>query len=702
MKLRLDTPLALLVFTMFLAPIIGGQVSNDASMAEGLFDAIFGGTAAPLLTHAFLFLPITIALGLLFRRQVVQVPNAGVATSLCLFFGMLSATVLLSAFRLTSLATAAQWLAYAVAFIVAVGAAGRQTGPLAIVTAIFAGSVVMSMRGLLEYGAVKAEDPTWRIFAGWINPNATAGMLLVGFFAGLVTLALAKDRLVALLSGVGMALVGLALALTQSKGALAVLVIVLALFGVLILTLPRGEAKKQTFVRTAGAIGAIVLLVGLVQFSAKPPASGAAGGISRIVQSQATSEQSAGFRLLLWKGALDLIKRNPAGGYGIGAYSFESSRSGRNTQTVYAHQSFLQLAVEGSFLLPAILLLSGALWIRLVFRGWSKLPLDRRILQAGIFSAVSAVVGHSLVDSDLYYFGIGLSFFVLLGLGLLLSGDAVAPEFAPKPARWVGTAGAAFIAFVLLYVGYVEYGRSEARALLAQRDLQGAAQKLASVRGIAPFDGEAWYLTARSSTNPNDLLQAAEKAAEFKPTPRIYRFLAQVYDAQGRPADAMVQLRFALMRDPNNLAALAMLANLQAKAGNEAERVKTLQRLIKVEDTEYFKIRSVPELVFTQTYEARAQLAEKLKGQEKIAMLQPAIDGYLEYVARTVPSIKRQTMGNPNGDFSGETVEGAKTKLQFAAEAASVLAADYRALGDVERAKAAEDAVGVFTGAFDK
>lgn len=702
MKIRLDAPLALLVVSMFLAPIIGGQVSNDASIAEGLIDALFGGASAPLLSHTLLFLPIAIAMVLLCRRQVVQVPNATLATTLFLFFGLLAATVMLSAFRLTSLATAAQWLAYAIAFLVAVGASGRKTGPQAIMGALFAGSVIMSMRGLTEYGAVKAEDPTWRIFAGWINPNATACMLLVGFFAGLVTLSTAKDRLVVLLSGVGMALVGLALALTQSKGALAVLVVVLGLFLVLILTLPKGEAKGTVVKRSAGSLVAILALVALVQVSAKAPAGGAPGaGISRVVQAQATSEQSAGFRLLLWKGALDLVKRNPAG-YGIGAYSFESARSGRNTQTVYAHQSFLQLATEGSFALPALLLISGVLWLRLIFRGWAKLPTERRIVQAGIFAAVAAVVGHSFVDSDLYYFGIGLSFFVLLGLGLLLSGDAVAPEYAPKAARWAGSGGAVFIVMLLAYVGYLEYGRSEARGLLAQGNVGMAAQTLAGVRGLAPFDGEAWYLSARSASSQQEMLQAAERAAEFKPTPRVHRFLAQIYDAQGRIPDAMVQLRFALMRDPNNLLALSQLAALYAKTGDEVERENTLRRLIKVEETEYFKIRSVPELVFTQTYEARILLARKLKGREKVAMMQPAIDGYLEYVARTVPSIKRQTMGNPNGDFSGETVAGAKAKLQFAADAALELAADYRALGDAERAKAAEEAAAAFTGAFDK
>lgn len=703
MKTRIDTPLALLLVAMFLAPIIGGQVSNDVALSDGLLDALFGGTSAPLLTHALIFFPIALALGFLFRRQVVQVPNSTLATSLFLFFGALAGTVLLSAFKFTSLATAAQWLAYAIAFLVAVGAAGRRTGPFAVVAAIFAGCVVMSMRGLLEYGAVKAEDPTWRIFAGWINPNATAGMLLVGFFAGVATLSLAKDRMVSLISGVGVALVGLALALTQSKGAIAVLFVALAIFGVLVLTLPKGEVKGNAFKRTLGSLVAVVVLVSLMQVSAKPAAGGGSSGgsLSRVVQSQATSEQSAGFRLLLWKGALDLVKKNPAG-YGIGSYAFESARSGRNTQTVYAHQAFLQLAVEGSFVLPALLLLSGILWIRLVFRGWRKLPAERQLLQAGIFSAVSAVIAHSLVDSDLYYFGIGLSFFVLLGLGLLLSGDAVAPEFAPKPVRLIGTLGGAFVALLLLYVGYVEYGRSEARTLLAGRDLLGAQQKLDGIRGIAPFDGEAWYLTARTSTSPDALRNAAERAAEYKPTPRIHRFLAQVYEAQGRVPEAMAQLRYALMRDPNNLSALSMLAQFNEKIGNELEWKSTLQRLIKVEDTDYFKIRSVPELVFTQTYEARVLLARKVAGREKIALLRPAIDGYLDYVRRTVPSIKRQTQGNPNGDFSGETVELAKTKLQFAAEAARELAAAYRTVGDAEGVKAAEEAEGAFAGAFDK
>ncbi|MGV3616995.1 MAG: O-antigen ligase family protein [Fimbriimonas sp.] len=702
MKVRLDTPLVLLTVSIFLAPLIGGQVSLDASGFPSPLAILLGGAETPLLTHAFLTLPIVFAFALLLRRQVVQVPNATMATTLLLFFGLLAATGLLSAFRLTSIATTAEWLAYALAFLTAVGATGRKLGPLTIATASFAGCVLLAMRGLLEYGEMKAIDPTWRIFAGWVNPNATAAMLLVGFFLGLAVLALAKDRLAVLMSGLGVALIGLGIVLTQSKGALLVLFVALLVFGLAVLSTGKSEARGTTVKRTLSAVAVLALLAFAIQMRSAPPAGtgGTTSGISRVTQAGATSEQSAGFRTLLWKGALAMARKNPAG-YGIGTYRFESGRSGLHTQTFYTHNAFLQLATEGSFVLPLLFFIAGGLWIRLAFRGWSKLPADRRILQAGVFSAVSAVVGHSLIDSDLYYFGVGLTFFVLLGVGLLLSADAVAPEFAPKPVRGIGTVGGFAVVFVLLYVGVAEFQRAEARGRISMRDAQGAAAALASARSMVPFDGEAWYLTAQIAPTDSERREAAERAASLAPTTRNIRLFARQLAAENRIPEAITQLQFALVRDPNNLPTLAQLAEFQGLVGNVQETEATLKRLVAVEQTSYFKIRSLPELVPTETYLARIQLARNATGKAKVDLLQPAIDGFSEYLAKTIPMVKRMAAADPPSDFGGENRAKAEEKLARAAEGARELAAAYRALGDPRLAEAAESAAAGFTGAFE-
>ncbi len=79
----------------------------------------------------------------------------------------------------------------------------------------------------------------------------------------------------------------------------------------------------------------------------------------------------------------------------------------------------------------------------------------------------------------------------------------------------------------------------------------------------------------------------------------------------------------------------------------------------------------------------------------KIALLQPAVDGFKQYLTLTVPSIKRFAQ-NPDGplSFGGETLETAKQKLDDAAAAAKALADAYRTTGGAAEASAADaDAV---------
>ena len=69
------------------------------------------------------------------------------------------------------------WTSWAVAlgsFLAIIAVAGRGTGVKWVLGAIVLAIVAMSLRGAMEYGDMRAIDPTWRIFAGYQNPNAAA------------------------------------------------------------------------------------------------------------------------------------------------------------------------------------------------------------------------------------------------------------------------------------------------------------------------------------------------------------------------------------------------------------------------------------------------------------------------------------------------------------------------------------------------
>lgn len=696
-----DAPQLLIAVALFLAPLIGGQLSTDASPLDDLIGVLTGDAAAPLLTHALLFLPIVAAVLLLMRRRVVQVPSGPIGGLLLGFFGLIALTVSTSTYRLPSLSTAVEWWIYALVFFVTAASAGRQQGPKAFMVATFAGCSLLALRGIREYGETKALDPTWRIFAGWVNPNATAAMLLVGFFLGL-GFVLTESRLRSLAAGVGTVAIAFAILLTQSKGALAVLVVVLVLFTALALSAGATAGERKTVFARVGAVLAMmaVLFVAVSGMTNGGPSAGG-GALSRVANAGSTSEQSAGFRTLLWKGAVAMIKDRPTG-VGIGAYRFESGMSGLHTQTHLTHNSFLQLATEGSLILPLLLLAAGFFWLRSLFKGWRERPTETRLLSVAIFGSVAAVMAHSLVDSDLYYFGIGFTFFSLLGTGLLKSVDAVAPEFVFPAVRRGAIAATALIAALALFLGTGELRRASARTDLTRRDVSHATETLNQQVGLMPFDGEAWYMLAQVGMDSAERLKRIQTAADFLPTSRNLRLLSRVQAEAGNGEAAVESLRTALRRDPNNLLTLNTLADQYRKLGDDTLADETLRRLIAVEGTSYFQVRSLPDLVPTETYLARITLAKRVPPAERIALLTPAMDGYRQYIARTVPQVENMAKQQPPLDYAGENVEKARAKLMDAAEGARMLADAYRRAGKSAEADAADADAATFSGALDK
>ena len=167
--------------------------------------------------------------------------------------------------------------------------------------------------------------------------------------------------------------------------------------------------------------------------------------------------------------------------------------------------------------------------------------------------------------------------------------------------------------------------------------------------------------------------------------------------------DAQDSLNRAIQIAPNNMAALTLLFDIQIKEGLEDEAKKTLQALINIETTQYFKVRSLPELVATDTYHARVLLAQIESGsQRRIDLLQPAVNGYKEYAEKTIPNVIRFAKDPTGGmDFGGENIEKAKGKMTEAEATAKTLVELYRTTGAVALEEAATTDVGVFGKALE-
>ncbi|HJP82650.1 MAG TPA: O-antigen ligase family protein, partial [Fimbriimonadaceae bacterium] len=653
------------------------------------------GFETPLLTHAIFGLLVGGALAIsLWRRSVIQLPNMRLSAAMLCFFGVLFASVGLSQFRFVSMAALAEWLIYGVAFFASVAVLGRGQGPRFALFALFAGTCVIAIYGIgIEYQSMRTIDPNHRIFAGWINPNATAGILLLAMILGM-GLARAADRTGRLLIYIGITLQTVTLLLTGSKagfGALGVGILVFALLT--ILWLPSKEKWKPI------GFGVIALVVGLAMFTAiqraNAPIASTAGSLGRIGNFTDSQTQSLGFRKLLWQGSMDLSLQHPTG-YGLGTYRFEGSRPGLTTQTQLAHNNFLQLAVESSWLSVALLVVIFALWIPILFRGARAMPAENSALRSSLLASIGATMAHGLFESNLYYFGIGLSMFMLLGIGICLAADSVAPEFTPKSPR-VGFGFIALLpAVMLLYSGYAEYQRARIRYEITEGNFSEARELALNLVGLAPMDGEAWsdlYLL-----DPQRREEAIENAAQVTPSPRMFRGLAQVRQNQKKFASADAAIQQALVRDPNNLNTLSDGLENALASGDIDHQKLYANRMLQVEKTPYYQIRSLPQLVETSTVQAREYLAKHSTGEGKLRLLQGALDISVQYATVTVPEVKRFAS---IGGYVDETTDKAIAKVRKGLEIAKELAELYRSSGNGVAADKVEAEAGLLADALE-
>jgi tetratricopeptide (TPR) repeat protein len=710
----------LLALAAFLIPFVGGSLPNDVLGLESGYvatvQALFRGSEVATLQHALLGLLVVGAFAyLIIKRKIVQVPHVWISAPLAALIALLMGSVFISNYRWVSETALAEWVVYALALVAAVAGLGRRNGPLAVIVALAMSSGIVGLLGIKEYFETRAIDPTWRIFGGWNNPNALAGMMLIGFILNLGLLGHqasltassslearaprspspsperheGNPRLVMVLAAIGVIGTGVALVLTGSKGGLYSLVPSLAVFLTLVALWTRKASGKAL-------LAAAVCILVVIGASAGIKLSSHGGGV-RSLDTGSTQEQSAGFRVQLWKGAVSLVKESPVG-HGLATYAYLSAKPGTNTRTELAHSTWLQLAVEAGVLAPVALAALLLSWLALCFRGASGLPVEQNVLRAAVVAAVLGTAAHGLVESNLYFFGIGLSFFLLIGVGIQLSADAGAPEFVAIPMR----VGAVLVSLLclgqLLFAGFVAKLQANVRSMVQANQLDDARSTLETLRGIAPFDGETWYRSAPLASSPDEELDFYKQATLVAPSAKYFRRLAAVQQKANKLSDAETSLVAAQRLDPNNLTTLLQMMLLLDKLGSIEDAKLTARQLIDVESTPYFKVRSIPEIVPTETYQARVYLA-KTEGN-KIPLLRAAVEGFEQYANTTVPYVKQMKEKGADGVL-GVSVAEAHEKMLMGLDAAKQLDAAYRAAGDKAGAQWAETAGSTFALAAD-
>jgi len=698
-----------LAAVLFLAPIIGGQIFVEAMKLEPGASALSlvmkGAPETPWLSHAYLglFLAAT-AIWMAFSQKVIAIPKIPMSALMIFFGGCLFASISGSSFKLVSGATIAEWLLYLVAFFVSASVTGRGKGSQVLLGSIVAGCAIVALMGIIEYGQMRQIDPTWRIFASWVNSNALAGMLLIGFILGL-GLTLLNERVPSLLIGLATVLIGTAIVLTQSRGAIIYALPVGLAFFLVAIALVGGEAKARLFRvgKACAVLLAVVVLMASITLSAKKSSDGSVAptALSRVSsQEDHAREQSSSFRIMLWKSSIELMKLNP-GGYGLGTFRYEGSRPGLVVPTQLAHQTFLQLGSEASPVTPAILICAGLAWLFYMFRGLRKTPFELSAIRIAIVAAIAASFVHNLFDSDLYQFGIGLTFFALLGIGLSAAADGVSPEYLPTPIRISFPVGAIALVGALFFAGSSKLHISQGLAAFGEGDT-AKAQDLFDNSANNGVDGEAFFLKSRMVQDPAERLSLLQKAAALNPSPKFYRALAREQAASGNRIGAVDAFTIALKRDPNNLQTLSQLLELYVAAHEADEAKKTAIRMVEVEKSPSFTIRAISEVVPVQTFHARMYLASLESDSHRVVdLLKPAVEGYQEYVRNTLPRVIQNSGAESDAAFAGETVQSATKAVEEAQLAAQKLRDAYRSLADRTGASEAGKALEGFANAAD-
>jgi O-antigen ligase len=116
----------------------------------------------------------------------------------------------------------------------------------------------------------------------------------------------------------------------------------------------------------------------------------------RFFSSFNANEGSNSERIQIWSQALQIIKENPLFGVGIGNYSLAISPNSNYRTPIYAHNTYLDLAVETG-------IINAIIWIVLIL--WSIIKLARNksnILFAGFGAGIVAFSVHSFFDTAIF------------------------------------------------------------------------------------------------------------------------------------------------------------------------------------------------------------------------------------------------------------------------------------------------------------
>lgn len=695
-------PLALLLGTLALAPLLGGRMAlgEEAIPLEDWWAEAFLSTNRFFASPGHAVLGILAALAILqtsLRRNVLTVPAPPMLFVLILFYGSLTLSALLSHHPQAAWAEWARWSVYLSVFLATIYILGRELYIRYAVGAILFGASWVSAQGVMEHWANSATSPGWRVMDGWQNPNALAGYLALTLpvsFALVITSwkeQCNKTASVKLRSAfpfslmlIGLGLCSATLWVTGSKGGLAA-----AIVGILSFCLILFPKRPKVIGRIAFVFAIVLILAGV--FIRAGIFTGHSGP-SRVLTPTAEAEQSIQFRLQLWKDSWELIKKSGYMGVGLGAFGASFTQVSKTEGSLLAHNAYLQWGAETGLLGLIAMLTLALFWFFHVLTPHPAAPWETHVMKAGIVSSILSGGANGFIESNLSFFGFSLTVFALLGMGLLMSPDSVRSERIPIPMRIFPWTLIAFIAaWVLVNRAASDIYLSAARHAYAQQDPNLALKLSEKARSFPVTSPRLLSFYARAlfgSGKHSEALQVALTATEQYPSPFTFADLGQIYALLGNDTLAEQALKQAIDLAPHHPRWKRTLFDFYKQNKKTKQAEKMAQELVAMEDSLFYKLRALPQFINTDTVDAHLYLADLAKNKADVKSetlhLEKAFAILKKYAEKTYLELLRLTGGKEElREFSlaGETLAQATENVRKGISVGEQLARIYKRQG---------------------
>jgi len=469
---------------------------------------------------------------------------------------------------------------------------------LAGVAAFAAGTALCAVLGLQEYLVTAAiGDRSWRAFGPFYNPNLLAAALLMAIPLWIGLLKLARLPAVWLLCGLALALCWLGLFVTGSKGGLLALLGALLVGAVIAADPARGGLAK----RALGGVGLVALAAAAAMLL--PPIR------LRLGDAFGPQSNSMMFRYYTWLGTWHMVLARPVLGFGPGTFAAAYPRFAIVGHTMLAHETYLQVAAETGLLGGFCLL--GALGAQLTsgFQAARRLIGEYRTVSAAATAGMVGFCLHNVVDYAWHVTATGMAFWVLAGfVGAALDeagepGTASGRSPGDKPGRQEASPlsrrtilSVTVAVAVALVAGVPAVLALQAERLARGRDLRAAVRldplndayrrQLAAIAQEGAAAGRPWLY--------EEALWEWDRVEELRPTyPGTHYHRGWVYEAQGKPSQALGEYRRAVAAAPTWTKALVAQATLLEDLGQDEQALAVYGRLDALADSPLLKYRAV-------------------------------------------------------------------------------------------------------------